>query len=575
MTPRRPWSLRARLVVSAVLLIAVVGAVISTVTTVAFRTYLYGQLDARLTAVAMRASGPPTADATRPPDMPRMGPLHFVTGGGTPVGTVGAVVEDDGAVVRAVASTQLEPSGPEPTERVLDAAQTEALASVVRDGKPHTVDLPGRGGYRVTYAAGVRGAFLVGVPTEDVRNALGTLVLVEVCVTGAGLVAAGIAGAGMVGVALRPLRRVAATATRVSELPLHSGEVSLRERVPDALADPRTEVGQVGAALNRMLGHVGSALTARQRSETRVRQFVADAGHELRTPLASIRGYAELTRRGREKDTAGPDTRHALGRIEAEATRMTGLVEDLLLLARLDAGRPLRLGSTDLSPLVVDAVADARAAGQGHVWRLELPSRPAVVRGDAPRIAQVLVNLLANARTHTPVGTTITARVRLTEQGGAPARVRADDPASGPAAASDVPPARCPAPTVVLEVEDDGPGIPADLLPHIFERFARGDASRSRQAGSTGLGLAIVQAVVAAHDGAVMVRSAPGRTVFAVTLPAGPAASDVLPAGPAGAGSPGAAVRPDAPAAPGWRPAPPPAPAATGSQTDHRPITRP
>ncbi|QMU18494.1 HAMP domain-containing histidine kinase [Streptomyces pristinaespiralis] len=570
MTSRRPWSLRARLVVSAVLLIAVVGAVIGTVTTIAFRTYLYGQLDTRLTAVAMRASGPPAVDATRPPDMPRMGPLDFVTGGGTPVGTVGAVVEDDGAVVRAVASTQLEPSGPEPTESVLDAAQTKALAAVVRDEKPHTVDLPGMGGYRVTYASGVRGAFLVGVPTKDVRNALGALVLVEVCVTGAGLVAAGIAGAGMVGVALRPLRRVAATATRVSELPLHSGEVSLLERVPEALADPRTEVGQVGAAVNRMLGHVGSALAARQQSETRVRQFVADAGHELRTPLASIRGYAELTRRGREKEAAGPDTRHALGRIEAEATRMTGLVEDLLLLARLDAGRPLCVESTDLSPLVVDAVADARAAGPGHAWRLELPSRPAAIRGDAPRIQQVLVNLLANARTHTPPGTTVTARVRLTGPAAAPARDRAPvsaappvsgpapasaaPPAHGPVPASVAPPAHGPVPAVVLEVEDDGPGIPEGLLPHIFERFARGDASRSRQAGSTGLGLAIVHAVVAAHDGAVTVRSAPGRTVFAVTLPAAPAA-------PAPA-APGPAVGPAAPGAPNSHPALPPAPPA-------------
>jgi two-component system OmpR family sensor kinase len=281
---------------------------------------------------------------------------------------------------------------------------------------------------------------------------------------------------------------VAATATRVSELPLHRGEVALHERVPDSHTDPRTEVGQVGAALNRMLGHVGSALHARQESETRVRQFVADASHELRTPLAAIRGYAELTRRGHEP--AGPDTRYALGRIESEAARMTTLVEDLLLLARLDAGRPVDRVEMDLSPLVVDAVSDARAAGPDHKWRLDLPDEPATVRGDAQRLQQVLANLLANARAHTPPGTTVTARVR--RLWGA----------------------------VRLWVEDDGPGIPPELQRHVFERFARGDASRSRAAGSTGLGLAIVQSVVAAHGGEVGVTSAPGRTVFHVTLPA-------------------------------------------------------
>ncbi|RBL81417.1 two-component sensor histidine kinase, partial [Streptomyces cavourensis] len=199
-------------------------------------------------------------------------------------------------------------------------------------------------------------------------------------------------------------------------------EVALLERVPDAEADPRTEVGQVGAALNRMLGHVGSALAARQESETRVRQFVADASHELRTPLASIRGYAELTRRasGGGASAADPVTRHALGRIESEADRMTGLVEDLLLLARLDAGRPLSYESTDLLPLVVDAVSDARVADAAmetgddahHRWRLELPAEPVTVRADPARLQQVLVNLLANARTHTPAGTTVTVSVR-------------------------------------------------------------------------------------------------------------------------------------------------------------------
>jgi two-component system OmpR family sensor kinase len=439
---RRRWSLRTRLVVSAVALIAVVAAVIGTVTWIAFRTHLYGQLDRQLGAVAARAAGPKekVTGVQRLPEIPPgRQPLDFVTGGGAPVGTVGAQLADDGTITDAVASTEAEPDPYGPTARRLSEAQRAALADVPRDRDQHTVELPGLGGYRVAYTHGIRGTYLVGVPTSDVQSALGTLVVVELSVTGAGLIAAGVAGASLIGVALRPLRRVAATARRVSELPLHSGEVALHERVPDGEADPRTEVGQVGAALNRMLGHVGSALAARQESETRVRQFVADASHELRTPLASIRGYAELTRRGREGDFVGPDTRHALGRIEAEATRMTGLVEDLLLLARLDAGRPLSYESTDLSPLVVDAVADARAAGQDHNWRLQLPAEPATVRGDAARLHQVLVNLLGNARAHTPPGTTITARVKL-RAGGARSSV------------------------VVLEIEDDGPGIPAELL---------------------------------------------------------------------------------------------------------------
>lgn len=492
-----PWTLRTRLVVSAVSLIAVVAAVIGTVTAIAFHTYMYGKLDGQLRDIAVRAERTPGAPAPGGPKDRE--PLGFIGMGGQPLKTFGAL-SAHGAVTD---SALVKDGGPDAAENTapLTAAQEAAVeaAGVPVDGEAHDVELPGLGGYRfrATAPASDGTTVLVGIPTTEVSRALTTLVLVEVCVTGAGLIAAGIAGAAMVGVALRPLRRVAATATRVSELPLHSGEVALFERVPDAEADPRTEVGQVGAALNRMLGHVGSALEVRQKSEMRVRQFVADASHELRTPLASIRGYAELTRRGRE-DT-GPDTRHALGRIESEARRMTGMVEDLLLLARLDAGRPLSYESTDLSPLVVDAVSDARVAARdhgaepGHHWRLELPEAPATVLADPPRIQQVLVNLLANARTHTPPGTTVTARVR----------------------------AGTGHPWVTLEVQDDGPGIPPDLLPHVFERFARGDASRSRHAGSTGLGLAIVQAVTTAHGGLAEVRSVPGETVFSVRLPAG------------------------------------------------------
>ena len=319
------------------------------------------------------------------------------------------------------------------------------------------------------------------------QDAVWQLVGIEVGVALAGMLIAALASAAIVRLSLRPLSRVAATAAQVAELPLARGDVDLSVRVPDADTDPRTEVGQVGAALNRMLGHVGDALAIRHASETRVRQFVADASHELRTPLAAIRGYAELTRRHR--DAVPPDVAHALGRVESESARMTTLVDDLLLLARLDSGRPLDRDPVDLSGLVVDAVNDAHAAGREHRWLLNLPDEPVTVPGDTARMHQVLANLLANARTHTPPGTTVTTSLSV-EQGQA-----------------------------VIAVTDNGPGIPSQLLPNIFERFTRGDSSRSRAAGSTGLGLAIVSAVVEAHHGQVEVMSRPGHTSFVVRLP--------------------------------------------------------
>lgn len=485
-------------------LIAVVCAVIGTVTTVALRSHLYEQLDDSVSEVVGRAAGagpknaPPGAtqpkpDDERDPNKKETGPPDlgtFVTRGPqSMIGTIAAKVENDTATEGMVGKESTSDNGvKDATAAALSADQLAELNTVPKDEGAHTVTITGLGDYRVMYRSGDNGAYYVALPTTDVDNTLSTLIAVELSVTGAGLIAAGIAGSVLVGVALRPLRKVASTATRVSELPLHTGEVTLNERVPASETDTHTEVGQVGAALNRMLDHIHGALHSRQESETRVRQFVADASHELRTPLASIRGYAELTRRGREE--IGPDTRHALGRIESESGRMTMLVEDLLLLARLDAGRPLQFEQTDLIPLVVDTVSDARVAGRSHNWRLDLPDMPALVSADAARLQQVLVNLLANARTHTPPGTTVTARVQRR------------------------------GPWMCVDVEDDGQGIPEELLPHVFERFARGDSSRSRVSGSTGLGLAIVQAVADAHGGAVTVDSVPGRTVFTVHLPA-------------------------------------------------------
>jgi two-component system OmpR family sensor kinase len=242
----------------------------------------------------------------------------------------------------------------------------------------------------------------------------------------------------------------------------------------------------LGTAFNRMLDNVDEALTARRASEAKLRQFVSDASHELRTPLTAIRGYSELTRR--HNMDVSDEVRHALSRIESESVRMTELVEDLLLLARLDEGRELELTRLDVSKLLKDAVNDAQVAGADHTWTVKT-SRGLSVAADKNRLHQVFTNLLANARTHTPAGTTVTVTATGTDT------------------------------DVVITVADDGPGIPADVRDSLFERFVRADTSRQRATGSTGLGLAIVDGLVHAHKGTIVVTSVPGDTRFTITLP--------------------------------------------------------
>ncbi len=255
--------------------------------------------------------------------------------------------------------------------------------------------------------------------------------------------------------------------------------------MPTRLTDQHSEVGQVGAALNRLLGHVEHAFDARHRSEQQVRQFVADASHELRTPLTTIRGYAELSWRV----TPADPQQLALAIAKVEADRMTSLVDDLLLLARLDAGRPLDLAPVDMTRLVIEAVGDGRLLDQEHRWVLDLPGSPVVVVGDEQRLHQVVTNLLNNARRHTPAGTTVTVGL-TSQQGGAR-----------------------------LAVHDDGPGISDPPVDKVFERFTRGDSSRTRASGGAGLGLSLVHAIVTAHGGIVSVRSRPGDTAFEIRLP--------------------------------------------------------
>jgi two-component system OmpR family sensor kinase len=352
---------------------------------------------------------------------------------------------------------------------------------------------------------------VTGLSLAPVQGTLANVENTQHVVYAAVLVLALALGTAMVQLSLRPLRRVAATATKVTELPLDSGEVTLPAGVPDS--DPRTEVGRVGAAFNRMLFHVERALGRRAASEARLRRFAADASHELRTPLSAIRGYAELALRH-----PGPvpgDVTHALRRVESESARMSVLVDDLLLLARLDAGRPLEREPVDLSRLAIETTSDARVARGDHRWRLELPDEPVLVEGDEHRLHQVLANLLSNAGKHTPPGSTVSVALTVCDATASP-----EVPAGTAVVQRGVAP---PGPQVELSITDDGPGISADLLPELFERFTRGEAGRARDASaagkSTGLGLAIVDAVVAAHGGAIVVTSHPGMTRFAIMLP--------------------------------------------------------
>ncbi|MEQ0560808.1 HAMP domain-containing sensor histidine kinase [Amycolatopsis sp. NEAU-NG30] len=480
--PRRGrLSLRARLTGSVVVLLTVVCLIVGVVSEFALDVFLTRQVDQQLSAAAARsqmfAATSPRSDGGPPPDDAGRHPL------GQNVGTVSGTF--DGR--QLVHNDSISEHG---QRMPLSAAQQAAMLAVPADGKPHTVSFPGLGDYRLMAlpVPGTGEVVVTGLPLQPVDDTLLTVGIILFGVAAAGVVGAAFLGAFAVRRTLRPLERVAATAARVTELPLDRGQVALSIRVPEADTDPRTEVGQVGSALNLMLGHVAQALEARHGSEIRVRQFVADASHELRTPLAAIRGYAELAARG--SALVPPDVAHSMGRIQAEAVRMTALVEDLLLLARLDAGRPLDVREVDLTRLVADAAGDARVAGPDHRWLLELPEDPVLVHGDVQRLHQVLANLLANARTHTPAGTTVVTALARSADGSA-----------------------------VLTVTDDGPGIDPDLLPEVFERFARGDSSRSRTAGSTGLGLAIAAAVVVAHHGTIEVHSRPGRTEFAVRLP--------------------------------------------------------
>lgn len=471
-------TLSRRLVLRTSALVALAAVLLSLLTAVATFGILQAQLDETLMATAGRLGD----DGVRGGDYPDPRPDDPGTAGQR-MGLILLRVEEFPGYTLVTAFVQTEDGREGLTE-----ADAELLAAV-EPGAPSTVRLE-LGVYRVLAVERPDGTAVTGLPLAEVSRTMTKLLLAEGVLTMGAIALSSYATRQVVARSLRPLSRLATTATQVSRLELDSGEVAVPVRVPTEDTDPRSEVGQVGIAFNHMLDNVEGALAARQRSETKVRQFVADASHELRNPLASIRGYAELTRHGRDELPA--ETRHALARIESESERMSHLVEDLLLLARLDADPKLELRPTNVNDIVVNAVSDAQVAGPDHVWSVSLPEQDVVARADGLRLHQVVVNLLANARTHTPPGTSV--ETALSSEDG----------------------------YAVVRVTDDGPGIPTGLTDRVFERFVRADAARSRSGkgtSSTGLGLAIVAAVVAAHGGTAAVTSSAGRTTFSVRVP--------------------------------------------------------
>nr|WP_274638547.1 HAMP domain-containing sensor histidine kinase [Microbacterium bovistercoris] len=473
-------SLQTRLMATVIGIVALILAAVALGTSAILGSILQQNLDTKVrdsvAAVAPNLPRPSltgnsmVAYETLQNSRPQPGFLLVAQPAGSPPD--GAYVDEDGDV------------------RQLSARQVEQVAVSLQHEQTATVSIDALGAYRLRGTSlGNAYAIAGGLPLSEVNATIAQILTTVLLVTLGGLLLLAAAIAVVIRRGLRPLRAVADTATRVASVPMAEGDVSIAERVPADQVDERTEIGRVGAALNTLLDHVSTSLQARQHNEERMRSFVADASHELRTPLASIRGYSELSLRDPDL-TDG--TSQALERIQAQSLRMTALVEDLLLLARLDEGQELVFDTVDLTRLAVEAVGDARPAGPDHHWRVEVTEDPVIVAGDTARLHQVAANLLANARTHTPAGSEVTTTVL---------RDGAD---------------------AVLRVHDDGPGIDPSVASELFERFARADRSRARKTGGTGLGLSIVRAIVAAHHGTITAHSVPGDTTFEVRIPARP-----------------------------------------------------
>ncbi|MGH2573382.1 MAG: sensor histidine kinase [Actinomycetota bacterium] len=466
-------SLRARLLIMTVALVAV-GLIAANIATHRFlSSFLLRRVDEQLVSARVPAAAALSVEWT-------FGARRGGSGVFLPPGTYAELRDASGRTVGNAAVFGFESdAGHRP---LLPRNLPGSTASPSGGSRTLTARSAGGGSdYRVlaTALGPRRGTLVVAIPLGDVEATLRRLVTGEVVVSGIVLVAVAGLALWLVRVGLRPLAGIGETAGAIA-----AGDLTRRV----APAEERTEVGRLGLALNSMLAQIEAAFEERRASEARLRRFVADASHELRTPLTSIRGYSELFRRG--ADSRPKDLAMAMSAIEVEASRMGVLVDDLLLLARLDQGRPLEREMVDLGRIAADAVEGARAIEPGRPIDLEVKG-PAQVVGDEGRLRQVVDNLLDNCRVHTLAGTAVRVRVEADH----------DD--------------------VLLSVADDGPGLSPEVAGRVFERFYRGDPARSREKGGAGLGLSIVWAIVEAHGGTVSAASSGTGATFDVRLPVG------------------------------------------------------
>ena len=505
--------LRVKMITALLALVIVALAIISVASLTVFRSYLQGQAGTTVTGLYNRTL--------------QNSDMH-VTGLYAPPEIVEVLNTKGEVLTPTTPSGQALPGGPDvPTSPAWLKAHSGQLTTVPGlQGGDNWLVITRQTEAQVYSPFGPVGGpesviIVVGENLGTVNQTLAWLAKIDLLVSTIIVVALAVVGVAIVRASLRPLRDIEKTARAIA-----AGDLS--RRVPDQ--DPHTEVGQLGRSLNTMLAQIETSFDARtrseaaaRRSEERMRQFVADASHELRTPLTAMRGYAEYYRQrgGMHDDPAGRsqpangEVGHDLGshsqltradmdrimqRVEQESARMGVLVEDMLLLARLDQQRPIEHRPVDLLTLAADAVQDARIIAPDREITLDVGSGAAfLILGDEVRLRQVIGNLMNNALTHTPEGTPVAVRVL-----------------AGP---------RQPVPSVVLEVADQGQGLRQDQAEHVFERFYRADQARTRKAGGTGLGLAIVAALVAAHDGTVALKTAPGQgATFRITLPLAPEA---------------------------------------------------